>query len=355
MMVLHNWKTPAICVFCLLLFSCNNSHGQKSKAAKQDSVVRKDSLPKKDTVVKVDTPKPPVVLDTNMYNKATLRLVNDSPSKGWPVKTAYPLPGAILPFKRIVAYYGNFYSVNMGILGELQPDTMLKHLLKECKKWYEADSLTPVVPAIHYIAVTAQGSPGKGKKYRLRMPFSQIDKALELAKKIDGIVFLDVQVGQSTLKEEIPLLDSYLAMPNVHLAIDPEFSMKTGKKPGTIIGTFDAADINYVSEHLSDIVKKHNLIPKILVVHRFTKGMVTNYKNIKMHPEVQMVMDMDGWGFPAKKVNSYWLAVFKEPVQYTGFKLFYKNDIKTPPWKKIMTPDEVLKKLYPKPVYIQYQ
>jgi hypothetical protein len=254
-----------------------------------------------------------------------------------------------------VAYYGNFYSTRMGVLGEYEPDEMLKRLEAEVKKWKEADSTTPVIPAIHYIAVTAQGSPGKGKKYRLRMPFSQIDKALELAKKCNGLVFLDVQVGQSTLKDEIPLLQHYLEMPNVHLAIDPEFSMKTGRKPGTIIGTFDANDINYASDYLVEIVNRLKLPPKILVVHRFTKGMVTNYKKIKLHPELQIVMDMDGWGFPAKKVNSYRLAVMNEPVQFSGFKLFYKNDIKTPPWKTMMTPEEVLKKLYPKPVYIQYQ
>ena len=42
-----------------------------------------------------------------------------------------------------------------------------------------------------------------------------------------------------------------------------------------------------------------------------------------------------------------------EPVQFTGLKLFYKNDIKTPPYR-LMTPAEVLK-LNPSPVYIQYQ
>ena len=283
-----------------------------------------------------------------------MRLVRDSASAKWPVNSAFPLPGAILPFKRVVAYYGNFYSTHMGILGELQPDTMLKHLMAEVKKWEKADSLTPVVPAIHYIVVSAQSQPGKGGKYRLRMPFTQIDKALDLAKQVNGIVFLDVQVGMSTVQDEIPLLEQYLKMPNVHLAIDPEFSMKTGRKPGTIIGTFDAADINYVSDYLTKLVKANNLPPKILVVHRFTLGMVTNYKEIKLHPEVQTVIDMDGWGFPAKKVNSYKLAIWREPVQFTGFKLFYKNDIITPPWKKMMTPDEVLK-LYPKPVYIQYQ
>lgn len=353
----YNWKLYLLTtnfIFCFVFFSCNTSNGQKKSGGTKQAV-------KKDTVAAVPTPAPPAppppppaVLDTDMYNKAMLRLVNDTPKLGWPVKAAYPLPGALLPFNRIVAFYGNFYSTHMGILGELPPDEMLKKLQEEVKKWQQADSLTPVIPAIHYIAVTAQGKPGKEKKYILRMPFAQIDKAISIAAKIKAVVFLDVQVGQSTVEHEIPMLEHYLEMPNVHLAIDPEFSMKTGKVPGSIIGTFSAADINFVSGYLAGIVKKYNLPPKVLVVHRFTKGMVTEYKKIKLQPEVQMVMDMDGWGFPAKKVNSYKLAVVSEPVQFTGFKLFYKNDIKTKPWTKMMTPEQVLK-LYPKPVYIQYQ
>jgi hypothetical protein len=37
----------------------------------------------------------------------------------WPVKAPYPLAGALLPYNRIIAYYGNLYSTRMGILGEL--------------------------------------------------------------------------------------------------------------------------------------------------------------------------------------------------------------------------------------------
>ena len=36
----------------------------------------------------------------------------------WPVRTPPPLPGAILPAKRIIAFYGNPLSTRMGILGE---------------------------------------------------------------------------------------------------------------------------------------------------------------------------------------------------------------------------------------------
>ena len=91
----------------------------------------------------------------------------------------------------------------------------------------------------------------------------------------------------------------------------------------------------------------------MLVVHRFTRAMVTNYKQIKLQPEIQMVMDMDGWGAQARKISTYKLFVYGEPVQFTGFKLFYKNDLK-PPSTRMLTPAEVLE-LTPSPSFIQYQ
>jgi hypothetical protein len=272
----------------------------------------------------------------------------------WPAKNAvYPKFGAILPFKRIVAYYGNLYSKNMGILGQYDPDEVIRRLQAQVKEWQIADPATPVQPALHYIAVVAQGSAGKDGKYRARMPDEQIDKVLEMAKKINGIVFLDVQVALSDVQHELPPLEKYLVMPNVHLGIDPEFSMKTGKKPGTVIGTMDAADINYAASYLADLVKKNNLPPKILTFYRFTQGMVTNYQNIKTLPEVQLVLAMDGWGGQAHKISAYNSFVNPYPIQFTGFKLFYKNDFKNP-GSSMMTPSEVLK-LTPAPIYIQYQ
>ncbi|MCO4292496.1 hypothetical protein NF867_06460 [Solitalea sp. MAHUQ-68] len=270
----------------------------------------------------------------------------------WIVNGPKPKEGAILPNNRIIAYYGNLYSKKMGVLGEYPTNDMLSRLDAEVKSWEAADPKTPVKPALHLIVVTAQGAPGKKNRYSLRMPFKMIDSTLSIAKKRNAIVFLDIQVGHSTLKEEIPLLEPYLKLPNVHLGIDPEFSMKDGSLPGKKIGTYDAADINYASEFLQNLVKTYNLPPKILVVHRFTRKMVTNSQNIKLNREVQVVMHMDGWGPSTLKRDSYKSYVYKEPVQYTGFKLFYKNDIKC--GKPIMTPSQVLT-LYPQPLYIQYQ
>lgn len=164
---------------------------------------------------------------------------------------------------------------------------------------------------------------------------------------------MDIQLGFSKTEIEVPLLEKYLKLPNVHLGIDPEFSMKGDIRPGKVVGTLDAADINFASNYLANIVKENKLTPKILIIHRYTQKMVTNYQLIKTPPEVQFIMHMDGWGGQAKKINTYQQFVYKEPVQFTGFKLFYKNDI-FDPGTTLMTPESLLK-LSPQPVYIQYQ
>ncbi len=293
-------------------------------------------------------------IDTARYNQKNRELANGDTSGKWPVKKQpYPLPGAILPFKRIVVFYGNLYSKKMGALGEYAPKEMWRMLNAEVKKWEKADPKTPVQPGIHYIASVASGTPGKDGFYINRMPEKQIDSALAIAKMHNAIVFLDIQVALSTIQKELPRIEKYLKMPNVHLGIDPEFSMKTGARPGSKIGTYDAADINYCSDYLAKLVKENNLPPKVFVIHRFTQKMVTNYQNIKLRPEVQMVMHMDGWGEPELKQGTYRHFIHKEPVQFTGFKIFYKNDLKKAP-NRLMTPEELLK-LKPQPVYVQYQ
>lgn len=293
-------------------------------------------------------------VDTALYVSLQKYLANGDTTGKWPIKNdVIPVSGAILPFNRIIAYYGNLYSKKMGALGEYAPKEMWKMLNAEVKKWNKADSVIKAIPAIHYIATVASGTPGKNGIYNNRMPESQIDSALAIAKMHNAIVFLDLQVSLSNLKTELPRLEKYFKLPQVHLGIDPEFSMKTGAKPGKKIGTYDATDINYATDYLAQLVKKNNLPAKILVVHRFTQGMVTNYKSIKLRKEVQIVMHMDGWGEPELKKGTYRHYLYKEPVQFVGFKIFYKNDLKKAP-NRLMTPDELLK-LKPKPVYIQYQ
>lgn len=329
--------------FIYIASSCNELTSRDTKA----------SLEKTDTiqVTAPEVEKLPT-LDTVDYNKRIQDLAQGDTTGRWPVLTALPLPGAILPFNRIVAFYGNLFSTRMGILGELPKEEMLAKLQQEVASWQAADSTTNTIPALHYIAVTAQSQPGSGNRYRLRMPFHQIDTILAWAQSINALVFLDIQVGHSNVAEEVAMLAPYLQLPNVHLGIDPEFSMKNGEAPGRRIGYFTADDINDAIDLLAAAVKEYKLPPKVLVVHRFTQGMIKNYQDIKIIPEVQVVIDMDGFGDKVLKESTYKRYIFKEPVQFTGFKLFYKNDNKNN-WT-MYSPEELLK-FTPKPIYIQYQ
>jgi len=252
-----------------------------------------------------------------------------------------------------VAYYGNPLSKRMGVLGEYRKEEMLRRLRQEVSRWEAADPALPVQPALHLIAVVAQGDPGKAGKYRMIMPDDVVNQVYGWAREIGAVLFIDIQTGHDEIRTLLPRFEWLLKNPDVHLGIDPEFNLiKSGVKPGDKIGTYDAADINYVSGFLKDLVKKYNLPPKVLVVHRFTQNMVTNYRKIVLHPEVQIVMNMDGWGPPPLKRRSYQDYVVAEPVQFTGFKLFYHNDTKK--GDPLLTPKDVLR-LEPKPLYIQYQ
>lgn len=273
--------------------------------------------------------------------------------KGWPKKYPAPLPGSILPQKRIVAYYGNPLSKRMGALGEFPKDEMLRRLKAEVARWEKADPATPVQPALHLIAVVAQGEPGKSGKYRMVMPDEVVNQVYGWAKEIGAILFIDIQTGHDDIRAVLPRFEQILKNPDVHLGIDPEFNLISSlAKPGKKIGTYDAADINYASGYLKELVNKHQLPPKVFVVHRFTRGGVTNADKIVLRPEVQVVMHMDGWGAPWLKRDSYKDYIVSEPVQFTGFKLFYHNDTKK--GDPLMMPQDILK-LNPKPLYIQYQ
>jgi hypothetical protein len=271
---------------------------------------------------------------------------------GWPVSGPAALPGAILPDERIVCYYGNPNSTRMGALGEFPKDDMLSRLRRQIDEWERADPATPVKPCLHMVSVVAQGEPGTAGHYRTIMRDETVQMVYDWAREVDGIFIVDIQVGTDDIRNILPRFEWILKNPDVHLGIDPEFYMKDGSRPGSRIGTMDAADINYASEYLARLVREHNLPPKVFVVHRFTQRMVTNYQNIRLRPEVQIVMHMDGWGAPWLKRDSYRDFVIREPVQFAGFKIFYHNDTRND--SRLMTPADLLR-LYPKPIYVQYQ
>ena len=254
----------------------------------------------------------------------------------------------LLPSNRVVTYYGNPLSARMGILGELPPDLMLRRLDEQAREWAKADPKTKVRPGLELVATVASDYPQADGTYRARMDRKLIEKVCSWARGKGWLIILDIQVGRSHVKEEVERLRPFLERPDVHLALDPEFQMRKGLKPGQRIGSSDAEDVNIASGMLAEMVEKKKLPPKLLLVHRFTNDMLRRYKRIRLDPRVQIAVIMDGFGSPQFKLRAYRATVAREPVEYTGVKLFYKND------KPLMTPKEVLS-WSPTPMVIVYQ
>ncbi len=257
-------------------------------------------------------------------------------------------PGPLLPGSLIVTFYGNPLSKNMGILGEFAPHEMMDRLAREAALWQKSDPSAKVRPGLELVADVASNHPREDGLYRQRMPKPVIEEVIGWARSRGWIVVLDAQVGRSTVRRELDWMRPYLEQPDVHLALDPEFEMARGLRPGQRIGSADAEDVNVAVKELATIVADRGLPPKILIVHRFTDAMLRRYRRVRLDPRVQIVMVMDGYGSPSAKRKIYEREIAREPVQFAGLKLFYKND------KPLLSRQAVLR-LNPKPRVVIYQ
>lgn len=310
--------------------------------AVNDTAAAGDSAKKKEAVI-TPPPKSRSRAAANKKGRAYADTVRAPP------EIPESLPGSLFPGCRVLAYYGNPLSKRMGILGALPGDSMLAKLARHAKEYQKLDSAMPVIVALQLVTPVAQAAPGSGGKYRLRMKDSTIEHFAALAEKAHGLLVLDMQVGKSTVGAELVPLMQFLQRPNVHLALDAEFSVKRkDKRPGQVIGTLDAEDVNLAIDTLAALVTRYHLPPKMLVVHRFTIPMLTHAPKIKLDPRVQVVLDMDGFGPPEDKYGSYGAYAHDRPVEFPGVKLFFKQDV------PMLTPRQVLG-LDPQPVYVQYQ
>ena len=322
-----------------------------SAATRADTARGDTTLARADSAAPSPAPKSPRALRADSLARAKAKLRAESLAaiaQQTDSAATRRLAGSLLPGCRIVAYYGNPMSKRMGILGEIKPDSMLARLAKQAAAYAAVDSARPALPALELIATVAQAGPGRSGQYRARMPDTLIARVMGWAEANHYLVILDIQTGRSTVASEMVPLMKYLARPYVHLALDPEFSIGATKIPGKVIGRMDASDVNVASSMLAALVDSLKLPPKMLIVHRFTSPMLSNHQRIKLDPRVQIVIDMDGFGPPRLKYGSYKAYVHDRPVQYAGFKLFYKND------KPMLTPAEVME-MDPVPLFIMYQ
>lgn len=254
----------------------------------------------------------------------------------------------LLPDYRLIMYYGFPENPNMGILGEYPPEELLG-LLNEQKAEYEAvSSDRPWKAGIELIASVAQRDPGPDGKYIADTDGRWLDLYTQFTEENDMYLLLDVQMGLKTPKEDYEGLERWLRYDHVHLAIDPEFHVLEGETPGIDLGSIDAADVTEAQEWLLHIANKYGTSRKMLLIHQFHVFSVSNKDQIKPVEGVDLVLNMDGWGPPWQKEETWGVVIQQQPIEFNGIKLFYRQD------DPLMTPEEIMA-LEPTPDVINYQ
>lgn len=254
-------------------------------------------------------------------------------------------PPTLFPGHRVVAHYGTGITSALGILGEGPVDVATERLTAAAAE-YEGFDL-PVVPAFEFIATVAQGSAGSDGTFSIARPTSEITEYLAAAREVDGLVFLDLQPGRSSFSDQLELYASLLREPDVHLALDPEWSMRPDQTPGRSIGSISAETVNEILETLQRFVIEHGLPQKVLIVHQFQIAMVRDRALIEDPPGIAVMFHVDGQGPVGAKYGTY-DALSVSPPFFNGFKVFFDED------SRVMTPTEVVE-LNPPPVYVSYQ
>ena len=264
------------------------------------------------------------------------------------VKDGEDLTDGPLKNHRLVAYYGHPNSSNMGILGEMEPDAFMAKLKEQTQAYSDADPDRPAIPMIELITTVAQRSPATDGKYYHMTPSDKIDEYAKLAEEHGALLMLDVQLGTDSVLNQVKLIEKWLKLPHVHLAIDTEFSVEEGEIPGTVLGQVNGSEVQEAVDYLTVMVEEHNLPDKIVLVHQFMDEALTNKEAIQPTENVEVVLNFDGWGPASPKISNYRRFVRNETSQYGGFKIFYKKD------EPILTPEEVIA-LDPSPAVVNYQ
>jgi hypothetical protein len=259
------------------------------------------------------------------------------------------LPGGgrrLFPDRRVVAFYGNPRDDELGALGIGTPAQAGRRLVKQAKPY---DRRTRrVLPAMELISTVATAAPGPSGLYRDHLAFSTIRKYLKAARRAQALLVLDIQPGRGEFGPEIERLAPFLREPDVGLALDPEWHVGPGDLPGKVIGSTDADVVNSAARYMAHLVRRHDLPEKLLLVHRFTDDMIARPQRLEQVRGVRTVVNVDGFGGNSVKIAKYRSFVGSTPRMGRGFKLFYKEDVKT------LTPRQVMA-LTPRPDVVVYE
>ncbi len=270
------------------------------------------------------------------------------------IRQGHQIPGGgLLMFdseidRRIVAIYGHPSTSSLGVLGE-QGAQEGADRLQSIAQGYDADGAV-ILPTFEIIATVASAGAGSDGDYSAMTARDVIRPWIETATANDMYVVLDLQSGRSDFLTQAKAYEEFLRLPHVGLALDPEWRLKSQEVHLEQIGTVDAAEINQVVEWLAGLVREHALPQKLLIVHQFRYSMITNREAIETHPELAVLIHMDGQGTMQEKYNTWdALTTMDDAHQFHwGWKNFYDED------SPMATPEQVLE-LSPNPVFVSFQ
>jgi hypothetical protein len=268
-----------------------------------------------------------------------------------------------VPANRLVLYY-YIPGAPWGFVGTYNDSDLLARVQAQSQQYASLDPAHPVISGLDIVAPVAQADPGPDGYYSAFPPADLIQHYVDLATQQHLLLFLDMQIGRAPLLPEVGALWQYLQLPNVELALDPEFAVAPDGIPDLNLGHMLASDINPVIDELARLVNGQphidgeRLPPKILIIHQWQDVMLPDWYNIHPRPGVSVITCSDGFGSPGSKQDDYQEFDNTHLIQYPGIKLFYPNFPGNPTHPTLddplMAPADVLA-LQPSPILVMYQ
>lgn len=274
----------------------------------------------------------------------------------WKIRSAITgaqLPGGgqvLFPGRLLVALYGTPGAPVLGVLGE-QGVTASVARAKGMAGKYKKLTHRTVVPMFEIITTVAAGSAGADGNYSNEISAGSLRPWIKAAAAAGLYVVLDLQPGRTDFLTQAKRYESLLKLPNVGLALDPEWRLKPGQRHLAQIGSVSVAEVNSVVTWLAGLTRKHALPQKLLVVHQFQLRMISNRAALDTsHPELAVLIHVDGLGSqPAKQAT--WRALHANPPAGVawGWKNFIDED------RPMLTVGQTMRLVKPTPDLITYQ
>lgn len=256
----------------------------------------------------------------------------------------------VFPQYRLVGWSGHPLAPGQGELGIGDTRQATKRMIDQAQA-YATDR--PVLPVMELIATTVHNSPGPDGTFRSHTDAAIIDEWLAIARENKAILLLNIQPGTADFLPEVKYFEKWLSQPDVGVALDPEWAIEPGQKPGAVFGSTTGAELDGVATYLAGLVQQHHLPEKVMVYHQLHLDVVKNEAALQPHPGVAMVKSVDGIGTPNAKVGTWNKVVENMPAHvHGGFKLFFSEDVAA--GGPLMTPAQVLA-LVPTPDYVLYE